>query len=352
MGVHQKSDSEVTSCIEEGSSTPPRSPGGGRPPQPLYYVQSPSSHNHHHSAELNEKMSYGSSPFASPPTHHHHYDHYYHCSPIHHSRDQSSTTSRFSASLKNPSKLGAWQLIPKEPNNGGGGGGLDGVEGGGEDDEEDDEGEKAAQLKFYVVCFLLGFVLLFTLFSLILWGASLSYQPNILVKKMVFERMKVQAGIDGSGVPTDMLTLNSTVKIVYSNPSTFFGLHVTSTPLQLRYLDLILASGPMKKFYESRKSQRIVAVVVQGYQVPLYGGVPVLSSGSFASTDNLNHNTLDHSAVSVPMNLTFQMRSRAYILGRLVKPKFYKTVLCQITVRPNHLGRPISFTNSNHCVYR
>ncbi|CAA2976639.1 Late embryogenesis abundant, partial [Olea europaea subsp. europaea] len=65
------------------ASTPPRSPR-----QPLYYVQSPS-----HSQQDLEKMSYGSSAFGSP-THH------YHCSPIHPSREFS--TSRFSACLKNP----------------------------------------------------------------------------------------------------------------------------------------------------------------------------------------------------------------------------------------------------------
>lgn len=44
-------------------------------------------------------------------------------------------------------------------------------------------------------------------------------------------------------MPTDMLTLNSTVKIFYRNPSTFFGVHVTSTPLELHYFDLKVASG-------------------------------------------------------------------------------------------------------------
>lgn len=60
---------------------------------------------------------------------------------------------------------------------------------------------------------------------------------------MKFEHFNVQAGIDGTGVQTDMLTLNSTVKIFYRNPATFFGVHVTATPIELYYYKLKIASG-------------------------------------------------------------------------------------------------------------
>ena len=62
-------------------------------------------------------------------------------------------------------------------------------------------------------------------------------------QSIVFENFYIQAGNDHSGVPTDMLSLNSTVKILYRNPATFFGVHVTATPLQLQYYQLQLASG-------------------------------------------------------------------------------------------------------------
>lgn len=65
----------------------------------------------------------------------------------------------------------------------------------------------------------------------------------LFAQNIVFENFNVQAGMDGTGVPTDMLTLNSTVKIFFRNPATFFGVHVTSTPLQLYYYDLKVASG-------------------------------------------------------------------------------------------------------------
>ncbi|KAF5449053.1 hypothetical protein F2P56_029540 [Juglans regia] len=306
MAMHAKSDSEVTS-VDQGLS-PPRSPR-----RPVYFVQSPSNHDV-------EKMSYGSSPMGSP-------HHYYHCSPIHHSRE--SSTSRFSASLKNPRNPSAWKKIQKEPQS--------------DDDCDDDDHEggvfegpcRRVRLYFFFV-FL--FLLLFTIFSLILWGASKSYEPKVFVKNLVFENFNIQAGNDHSGVPTDMLSLNSTVKLLYRNPATFFGVHVTATPFELHYYRLQLASGEMKKFYQPRKSQRAAVTVVLGHQVPLYGGISAIPSVR-------DH----HEKVAIPMNLTFVMRSRAYILGRLVKSKFYTRVRCSVTLRGSKLGKPHNLTHS--CIY-
>ena len=154
---HSKSDWEVTSFDQ---STPPRSPR-----RPLYYVQSPSNHDA-------EKMSYGSSPAGSPQ--HHHNQHYYHCSPIHHSRESSAT--RFSASLKNPRSLSAWRKIAHRPD-------AAGCDAG--DDSDSDAGEflsgPARTVRLYL-CFALGFLFLFSLFSLILWAASKSYHPIVSVQ--------------------------------------------------------------------------------------------------------------------------------------------------------------------------
>lgn len=160
MGVtmHVKSDSDLTS-VE--ALTPPRSPR-----RPLYYVQSPSNH------DGNDKMSYGSSPFGSPghPTH-------YHCSPIHHSRE-SSTSRTFSNSLKNAVVKGHGHggraLVPWKR-----------IEDGDVEEEEEDDvfdGDNGVPFRFYVMWFVVSFLLLFTVFSLILWAASLPYKPKIFVK--------------------------------------------------------------------------------------------------------------------------------------------------------------------------
>lgn len=152
--MHAKTDSEGTS-VE--TSWPPRSP----PRRPIYYVQSPSNHDV-------EKMSYGSSPTGSPA------HHYYHCSPIHHSRE--SSTSRFSASLKNPRRLSAYKHVQIDRENDD------------DDDEMDGENRGPSRNVRLVICGVLGFVVLFATFSLILWGASKSYKPKIIVKVMPFFR--------------------------------------------------------------------------------------------------------------------------------------------------------------------
>ncbi|KAF9621493.1 hypothetical protein IFM89_021797 [Coptis chinensis] len=324
--MHIKSDSEVTS-IE--ASTPPRSPR-----RPLYYVQSPSQHDV-------EKMSYGSSPMGSPQHHHHHY----HCSPVHHSRESSSTT-RFSASVKNPRNLSTWKKIHNE---------LD-------EDEEDDDFDERGQInrvKFYMIWFVFSFVVLFTVFSLILYGASKAYKPTITMKDMVFDDFTIQAGMDGSGVPTEMLTMKSKVRMMYRNPATFFGVHVSATPFELYYYDLKVASGyyvivvvsedllyfgtgltispgfMMKEFYQSRKSENKITTTVSATQVPLYGGLSTRNTQLEKET--------------VPLNLTFVVRSRAYVLGKLVKPKFYRKIRCLVNVKGNRLGHPFNLTNK--CAY-
>ncbi|KAJ9132672.1 hypothetical protein P3X46_033512 [Hevea brasiliensis] len=269
--MHAKTDSEGTSV---DTSWQLRSP----PRRPVYY-----------------KRSYGSSPTGSPA------HHFYHCSAIHHSRE--SSTSRFSASLKNPRTLSAWKhvQINQDDND--------------DDEMDDDDGGSARNVRLYL-CGFLFFVLLFTIFCLILWGASKAYKPKIFFNNMVFENFNVQAGSDQTGVPTDMLSLNSTVKIHYRNPP---------------------HSSP-STFTQSRKSQRTVITVLQASQIPLYGGVPLLA------------NAKDHiEKVAVPLNLTFVVRSRAYILGRLVKSKFYKRIRCPVTLHGNKLGKPINLTAS--CVY-
>lgn len=321
--MHAKTDSEVTSLAP---SSPTRSPR-----RPVYYVQSPSRDSHD-----GEKTatSFHSTPVLSPagsPPHSH-------SSIGRHSRESSS--SRFSGSLK----PGSRKISPNDASRGGQRKGqkqwnkeCDVIEE--EGLLEDEERRSGLPRRCYFLAFVLGFFLLFSLFSLILWGASKPQKPKIAMKSIKFEHFKIQAGADFSGVATDMITVNSTVKMIYRNTGTFFGVHVTSNPLDLSYSEITIASGTIKKFYQSRKSQRTVSVGVMGNKIPLYGSGAGLSINS--TTGSTTH--------PVPLNLNFVVRSRAYVLGKLVKPKFYKNIACSITFDPKKLNVPLSLKNS--CTY-
>ncbi|ERN16057.1 hypothetical protein AMTRI_Chr11g152010 [Amborella trichopoda] len=281
--MHAKSDSEVTSLAPSS------------PRRPLYYVQSPSRHD----------GSIESTPMASP----------------HHSREPSAatTTARFSGILHHHRLPGApWKSYHAI-------------------EDEDEEEREPLPFACYVILFILSFSLLFSLFSLILWGSSLPYSPDIKMQSVRFRSFNVHAGSDPSGVPTKILSINGTVKLSFRNPATFFGVHVTSTPIILHYDSLKIASGDMIKFYQSRKSQRLVQTVVQGDEIPLYGGGSNLSSS-------------DQDNMKVKLNLSFVIRSRAYVLGKLVKPKFYKRIQCSVVLDKRKLEKPISLKNS--CTYR
>lgn len=191
----------------------------------------------------------------------------------------------------------------------------------------------------YFVIFVFSFLVLFGVFSLILWGVSKPQKPEITVKSIKMETFVIQAGSDNTGVATDMVTMNSTVKLVFRNTASFFGVHVASTPVDLSYSQITLASGAIKKFYQSRKSQRTLTISVNGNRIPLYG------SGA-----NLSSNTTGSPTLPVSLKLNMVVKSKAYVLGKLVKPKFKKKIECSVVYDPKKHNAPISVKNS--CTYK
>lgn len=310
--MHAKTDSDVTSIA---ASSPTHSP----PRRLVYFVQSPSRESHDGEKTTSFHSTPALSPMASPP-------HY-------HSRESST---RFSETLKpgsnGPRKAssndvvqGAFEKRPQPwPE-------YDVIKE--EQFVEDEEGPKTFRRRCYLLAFILGFFVLFSLFSVILWGAARRQKPNISVKSIEFERFVISAGSDGTGVATEMASVNSTLKFLYRNMATFFSVHVTATPIDLSYYKITIATGNLKKFYQSRKSQRTVNVQIIGDKIPLYG-----SGAGFSPSEPVN------------MMLSFTVRSRAYVLGRLVKPKFYKSIQCAISMEPKKFNSQISLKKA--CSYQ
>lgn len=50
-------------------------------------------------------------------------------------------------------------------------------------------------------------------------------------------------GSDSTGVPTKLVTVNCSLKINVHNPASTFGIHVTSSPINLKYLEIVIATG-------------------------------------------------------------------------------------------------------------
>uniref|UniRef100_A0A0E0GAX6 Late embryogenesis abundant protein LEA-2 subgroup domain-containing protein n=1 Tax=Oryza nivara TaxID=4536 RepID=A0A0E0GAX6_ORYNI len=379
MARHAKTDSDVTSLAP---SSPPRSPR-----RSAYYVLSPAASHPDvvvasggaggggGGVAAAEKMSFAGSTPAESPLHYH----YHHSgAAVHHSRESSTGRLLFSDQLRSGAAAGVpWRRLAQ-----GSGAGSVG-------DDDDDEGGLAGAASQWR-CYALGafaFVAVFAFFLLVLWGASKSYKPHVVVKSVVFETYHIQGGTDRTGVPTKMMSVNATVRLRFRNRGTFFSLHVTSTPFHLFYDDLTVATGHvralsttptlafllvllpefayailnqqkgdlewkrnntqrqavaslaigghgvhMAEFYQPRRSGRVVTVSVVGKQVPLYGAGAELHSKP-------NNGRLGPAVV--PVRMAFVLRARAHILGLLVRSKFYRRVLCRLDVREASLGKPV-----------
>lgn len=90
----------------------------------------------------------------------------------------------------------------------------------------------------------------------------------------------------------------------------------------------------LKKYYQPRKSHRNVTVNVQGLKVPLYG-----AGASLAVSDN----------TGIDMMLVFEVRSRGFVVGKLVKSIHRRRLSCSITV-DSHKTKPIKFKKDS-CAY-
>ncbi|KAL2499676.1 hypothetical protein Adt_25226 [Abeliophyllum distichum] len=250
------------------------------PNRPVYYVQSPSRDSHDGEKTTN---SFHSTPILSPVG-----------SPGRHSRDSSST--RYSGSLKPGSQKSSNGSRRHQHHRKGEKGWkeFDAIEEEGLLDEEG--GYKGIPRRCYLLAFIVGFFVLFTFFALILWGASRNQKPIVTVKSVTFDKFMIQAGSDNSGVGTEMIN----------------------------------------KFYQSRKGQRQLTVMLRGSNIPLYGGGANLSSKD------------GKPVVPVPLTLNFVIRARAYVLGRLVKPKFLRRVQCSVVMDPKKMNVAVSLKNNLH----
>ena len=170
MARHAKTDSDVTSLAP---SSPPRSPR-----RPAYYVLSPAASPPDvvASGATAEKMSLAGSTPAESPLHYGFHHHSGAAAAMHHSRESSTGRLLFSDQLGRsggPPGTMPWRRL-----------GHHGSGAGSVGDDDDEDGGRAGSLSPWR-CYALAafaFVAVFAFFLLVLWGASKSYKPHVVVK--------------------------------------------------------------------------------------------------------------------------------------------------------------------------
>ncbi|KAJ3683094.1 hypothetical protein LUZ60_013321 [Juncus effusus] len=307
---HTNSESDVTSLA-------PSSPRSPKRPQ-TYYVQSPSRDSHDGNGYKSSSMQ--DTPVFNSPNE----------SPTHPSsfgpHSRTSSLSRFSGNIR---KGGG----ERKPLNEKGWPECNVIEEEGNYDELD--GDKELTTKCRIALIFVGFVLFFTCLCLILWGAARPYKADIVVKSLAVDDFFAGEGTDNTGVPTKMVTVNCSLLINVYNPAGMFGIHVTSNTARLLFSQIAVATGKLKKYYQPRNSHRTVRIQLQGQKVPLYGagaGLALSSTGG-----------------SVPLTLDFDITSRGYVVGKLVKVTHKKHVSCRLTIDAKKT-KPIKFSK-NSCSY-
>ncbi|MFS8000181.1 hypothetical protein Hanom_Chr12g01175321 [Helianthus anomalus] len=218
--LHTKSESDVTSLAP---SSPSRSPK-----RPVYFVQSPSrdSQDGDKSSSIQATPNFRS-PMESPS----------HPSVGRHSRNSSST--RFSGIFRSQSG----RKVHRKRNDKGWPECNVIVEEGKYDEYE---GDKRFTRRLQALMALLSFIVLFTILCLIIWGAARPYKAEITVKSLAMNSLFIGEGSDSSGVITKMLTINGSLRLGVHNPASFFGIHVSSSPVNLIYSEIVVATGQVR----------------------------------------------------------------------------------------------------------
>ncbi|KAJ0755479.1 putative Late embryogenesis abundant protein [Helianthus annuus] len=309
--LHTKSESDITSLAP---SSPSRSQKGL-----VYYVQSPSrdSQDGDKSSSIQATPNFRS-PMESPS----------HPSMGRHSRNSSS--SRFSGIFRSHSG----RKLHRKRNDKGWPECNVIVEEGKYEGYDD---EKRLTRRLQALLALFSFIVLFTILCLIIWGAARPYKAEITVKSLAVNNLYIGQGSDSSGVITKLLTLNGSLHLGVHNPATFFGIHVSSTPVNLVYSEIVIATGQLKKYYQQRKSRRTAIVNFEASKVPLYG-----AGSSLVVADN--------GVFEIPLRLEFEIRSKGEVVGKLVTTKHRRQISCNMTL-PSNTIKPIRFRKSS-CIYK
>ncbi|GAB2225277.1 hypothetical protein Droror1_Dr00006068 [Drosera rotundifolia] len=167
---------------------------------------------------------------------------------------------------------------------------------------------------------LMGIVTVFWVFCFFVWAAGRPFNTEVSVQSLTLGDFYTSEGVDWTGVPTRILSMNCSVTILVHNTATFFGIHVSATPVNLLYYDLVVASGQFPSYYQPRKTWEATTVEVEGIGVPLYGAGAGLEAAAFSTR-------------GVPMRLNFTVQSRGDLVGKVIRTWRHRHVSCMMKIK-------------------
>lgn len=184
--------------------------------------------------------------------------------------------------------------------------------------EEGIEGEKKKGLSRICLIWIAIFftVVMFFAGAFLFWLVTMPKAPHITVQNVAFQYFGLDDGVDNSGVPTMVVSLNATATVQLYNPSRFFGYHVKGSPVNLKYLDLSMAGGQLNSFYLEKRTTKKVTVVISADKQFLHGAGPSFDQSYSAPS------------AGVAMKLGGTIYTRAYVMGHMLKNKFSNNVAC------------------------
>lgn len=69
------------------------------------------------------------------------------------------------------------------------------------------------------------------------------HRYHVYVQSLTVHNFYAGEGTDSTGVPTKLVTLNCSLAMSVHNPSTMFGIHVSSSSIRLMYSEIAIATG-------------------------------------------------------------------------------------------------------------
>ncbi|XP_024398380.1 uncharacterized protein [Physcomitrium patens] len=171
-----------------------------------------------------------------------------------------------------------------------------------------------------ITVLLVGFLM--ALFTSMYWLICHPQAPSTTFKGVEFQSFNVMQGYDRTGVPTDMVNLDATVKLSVNNPSKYYGAFVSAPAVHLSYLPRSIAHSQVPGFYQGCNSERDIIIKANAEYEPLYGAGPSLQQ---AMLENRH----------IPLGLIISLKSHVNVFGNIVLKYFIQTHVCNVMLNPN-----------------